>query len=209
MADEYPKALLELVADLQALPGIGRRTAERLAVALLDWNEQQLKDFGDRISRLKERIKSCTVCGNLAEGHQCRICLNANRDRTCICIVESSRQIPVIEKSGRFHGVYHVLGGRVSPLDGVDFEDLNVASLMNRVREQGVTEVIVSTSPDVEGEATANYLAEELGQAFDLTVTRIALGVPVGSDLTFADAATMAAAIDQRRPLGRPQAGVE
>lgn len=199
--DNYPKPLQNLAQSLQALPGIGQRTAERLAMALLDWDETDLQDLGAQLAALKSLVTHCTTCGNLAEGDLCRICLSESRDRRLICVVENARQIPVIEKCHRFSGLYHVLGGRVSPLDGVEFDDLNVASLFQRIGEHGVEELIIATSPDVEGEATATYLADETRKQFDIRISRIALGVPVGSDLTFADAATMAMAIDTRRPL--------
>ena len=201
MMEDYPKTLQDLVYSLQALPGIGQRTAERLAMALLDWDETHLHELSDQLRTLKSRVTQCTVCGNLAEGAECRICRNPARDPKIICVVESARQIPVIEKCRRFAGLYHVLGGRVSPLDGVEFHDLNVETLFERISEHGVTELIVATSPDVEGEATATYLGDETRRRFDIQISRISLGVPVGSDLTFADSATMAMAIDNRRPL--------
>ncbi len=201
MSGEYPEALEALAEQLGKLPGIGRRTAERLAMALLEWDQEELETLGGRISRLRQEVHTCKICGNLADGEHCRICLAPSRDRQAVCVVEHARQVPVIEQCGRFHGLYHVLGGRLSPLDGIEIGDLNVNSLYVRIAEQHVQEIILATSPDVEGEATASYLAEELQKRFSITVSRIALGVPVGSDLSFADAATMAMAIDTRRQL--------
>ncbi|HCN08607.1 MAG TPA: recombination protein RecR [Lentisphaeria bacterium] len=201
MMEDYPKALQDLAHSLKALPGIGQRTAERLAIALLDWDETHLYEFSDQLRTLKSRVTQCTICGNLAEGAECRICRNPARDHKVICVVESARQIPVVEKCRRFAGLYHVLGGRVSPLDGVEFRDLNVETLFKRISEHSITELIIATSPDVEGEATATYLGDETRRQFDIKISRISLGVPVGSDLTFADSATMAMAIDNRQPL--------
>ena len=201
MSGEYPEALEALAGQLGKLPGIGRRTAERLAMALLDWDQGELETLGGRVSRLRQEVHTCKICGNLADGERCRICLAPNRDKRAVCVVEHPRQVPVIEQCGRFRGLYHVLGGRLSPLDGIEINDLNVDSLYDRIATQHVQEVILATSPDVEGEATASYLAEELQKRFDIEISRIALGIPVGSDLSFADTATMAMAIDSRRKM--------
>ncbi len=201
MAGNYPEGLERLAELLSQLPGIGRRTAERLAVSLIDWDPMELEQLGNQIRMLPELVHICEHCGNLADESACRICLDETRDRQIICVVENARQIPVIERTGRHRGLYHVLGGRLAPLDGVDIADLNVDSLYNRIQEHDVTEIILATSPDVEGEATATYLAEELRRQFEVVLSRIALGVPVGSDLTYADAATMAMAIDSRRKM--------
>ena len=201
MSGVYPKPLEQLAGSLSALPGIGKRSAERLALALLDWQNDQLTALGEQITTLKNRITFCENCGNLAESEKCTICLDPIRDHKLICVVENARQIPVINKCGRFNGVFHVLGGRVAPLDNIGIEDLNIHSLYTRIPRDCVSEVILATSPDIEGEATAIYLASELQENYDVKVTRIALGVPVGSDLTFADSATMAMAIDSRRSL--------
>jgi recombination protein RecR len=198
---EYPKAIEELAKSFSALPGIGRRTAERLAMGCLDWDQIDLDEFSEHVKMLKERVKICRECANLADDELCRICSNPQRDKTLVCVVETPRQIPPIEKSGRYKGVFHVLGGRIAPLDGVDVEDLNVETLYGRIERDDVEEVIIATSPDVEGEATATFLAYELRERFELQVSRIAQGVPLGSDLTFADSATMAMAIESRRKI--------
>jgi recombination protein RecR len=208
MPGEYPQAMDDLIGSLAKLPGIGRRTAERLAASLMDWDEGTLADLGTQLIELKKRIGPCDECGNLADLRDdgsaiCRICRSSARDRTILCVVELARQIPTLEKCGRFNGRYHVLGGRLSPLDGIEIDDLNVARLYERIETDEVAEVVLSTSPDVEGEATAAFLAEELHERFDVTVSRIALGIPVGSDLTYADAATLAMALDSRREMER------
>lgn len=201
MAAEYPQALESLIDELGRLPGIGKRTAERLAMNMVEWDAEDLRELGNRIASLRDLVKHCTECGNLADGERCRVCTNPNRERTTICVVEQARQIPVIEKCGRFGGVYHVLGGRLSPLEGIEPDDLNIEQLFKRIEEEGVQEIILSTSSDVEGEATAAYLAHELQERFELTVSRIASGIPVGADLSYADSATMAMALDSRRKM--------
>ena len=194
----YPKAVEGLAAWFRRLPGIGRRTAERLALALLEWTEEDLQAFAASVASLKERVHACAVCGNLSDERLCRLCTSAERDRALICVVESASQIPCIEAAGCFRGLYHVLGGRLVPLAGIGPEKLRLEQLRRRLAEGQVSEVILATSPDVEGEATASFLAAELSRP-GVRFTRIAAGVPVGADLTFADAATMAMAISGRR----------
>jgi recombination protein RecR len=196
----YPQALLELIATLRRLPGIGNRTAERLALAILDWPAERLEMFGKQLTTLKERIHPCRICGNLADADECRICSDPRRDRGLICVVEQATQIQAIEGSGSFTGVYHVLGGRIVPLDGKGPDDLRLQELLDRAASEEVRELILATSPDVEGEATAAYIAREL-TGKNLKITRIAAGVPVGADLSFADAATMAMAMNARHPM--------
>lgn len=196
----YPSALQRLIALFGRLPGVGKRTAERLALAVLDWPDEQIRQFGDDLLHLKERVTFCPVCGNLAEGDLCGICRAPDRKSDVICVVEQAAQIPVIEGSGCFRGLYHVLGGKLVPLEGKGPADLRIAELRERLTGGEVAEVIVATSPDVEGEATAHFLAEEFA---DLPVifSRIAAGVPVGADLSYADAATMAVALGGRRSI--------
>jgi recombination protein RecR len=196
----YPASLQRLIGFLSRLPGIGRRTAERLALALLEWPEEDLAHFGQQVARLRQDVKACSVCGNLSDGDRCAICCHPGRQADIVCVVETAAQIAVFEKSGGFRGLYHVLGGRISPLQGRGPEDLAIPSLRQRLEQGGIQELILATSPDVEGEATAAYLAAELG-APGLRITRIACGVPVGSDLSYADAATLASALGGRRIL--------
>jgi recombination protein RecR len=189
-----------LIRHFRRLPGIGRRTAERLALALLDWRDEELRLFGDEIAALRERIVDCQTCGNLSDGPSCAICRAANRDTEKVCVVELAAQIPMIESSGSYRGLYHVLGGRIVPLEGKGPEDLRIDELHKRVEGGAVQELILATSPDVEGEATASFLAAEF-EKYAIRITRIASGVPVGADLSYADAATLAMAIHARRPL--------
>jgi recombination protein RecR len=188
------------VAYFKRLPGIGGRTASRLALALLDWPDELLETFGQELAALRENVKWCTTCGNLSDTETCRICRSPERDRTQICVVEVATQIPVFESSGSYRGLYHVLGGRLLPLEGIGPDELRVQELRDRLGSGEVQELILATSPDVEGEATAHYLAAEFA-ATGVQITRIAAGVPVGADLSYADAATMARALAGRRTL--------
>ena len=197
----YPPALQRLAAYYSKLPGIGRRTAERLALASMDWTEADLQGFAETLGTLKSRIRRCVVCGNLSEDETCEICRDGQRQRNVICVVEQPSQLMVVENSGCFHGQYHVLGGKLAPLSGKGPEDLRIKELRERLIGGEVTELILATSPDVEGEATAHFLAQELAD-LPIRITRIASGVPIGSDLTYADAATLAIAIGSRRTLG-------
>ena len=197
----YPRALQAVIGLLRRLPGVGRRTAERLALALLEWPEEDLRGFGEAVATLRDRICFCRECGNLADDPVCRICAAADRERGLICVVEHASQIPVIENAGCYRGLYHVLGGRIVPLAGKGPEDLRIEELRQRLETGDVAELILATSSDVEGEATANFIAAEFADC-GVRITRIAAGVPVGADLSFADAATMAMAIGGRRPFG-------
>jgi len=196
----YPEPVEAMVATFRRLPGIGKRTAERLALALLEWPEEDLRRFGAGIAAFRERVLFCETCGNLADDRLCRICAAPNRDQELICVVEHASQIPVIESAGCYRGLYHVLGGRIVPLDGKGPEDLRIEELRRRLDAGAVQELILATSPDVEGEATAHFIAAEFA-AHGVRTTRIAAGVPVGADLSFADSATMAMAMGGRRPL--------
>lgn len=199
-SDVYPEALKRLTGFLRRLPGVGRRTAERLALALLEWSEEDLQAFGGEIAALRQTIRPCPRCGSYTDRDLCAVCRSPNRATDTICVVETAAQIPVIESAGCYRGLYHVLGGRLMPLKGKGPEDLRIAELLERVTDGDVRELIIATSPDVEGEATAHFIAAEV-EDLPVTVTRIAAGVPVGSDLSYADAATMAMAIGGRRAL--------
>lgn len=195
-----PEPLLRLTEALSRLPGIGKRTAGRLALALLDWDQAPLAELGARIARLKSDVTLCPVCGNLAAGDLCAICKDPRRHQATVCVVETALQIPPIESSGSYRGVYHVLGGRIQPLEGKGPGDIRVRELHNRMADGQIEELILATSSDVEGEATAAYLAGEFAGRDGLRISRIASGVPVGADLSFADSATIAMAINARRP---------
>jgi len=197
----YPEELQRAAHWFGKLPGIGHRTAERLALALMGWREEDVAAFGAELSVLRQKVGYCPECGNYSpRGTLCAICADGTRDDTLLCVVEKVPQIAVIEKAGCFRGRYHVLGGKIAPLNGIGPQDLRIAELRRRVRNGGFREILLALSADVEGEATAQYLAQEFASG-NLAITRIAAGIPVGADLAFADSATLAAAINSRRPL--------
>jgi recombination protein RecR len=191
-----------LITELSKLPGIGQRTAQRLAFHLLRLPEQDALGLADAIREVKERVGLCEVCFNLAEGPRCHICQDERRDRSLICVVEEPADVIPIERTHEYRGLYHVLGGALSPIDGIDPEDLKLAELTARVAEGDVKEVVIATNPTTTGEATAFYIAEalrELGK--DVAVTRLASGLPVGADLEYADEVTLGKALAGRRAL--------
>ncbi len=193
-------AVEQLIEELSRLPGIGRKTASRLTFYLLKQPRDSAYRLSEAIQRVKDRIVFCETCGNIAEGPQCAFCRDPRRDDSVVCVVEEPSDIQVIEKSGSFRGRYHVLHGRLSPLDGVGPEALTIDRLLARVREGPVQEVILATNPDVEGEATALYVRRAL-EPFVTRVTRIARGVPMGGSLEFLDELTVGEALAGRREL--------
>lgn len=193
-------AIDDLAGELAKLPGIGRKTALRLTYHLLRQPVERSRRLAQALETLAERVHPCPRCFNLTEGVECEFCLDPRRDVRVICAVEEAADIGAIERSGEFRGVYHVLGGRLSPLDGVSPEDLTVGALERRVSEGTVREVIVATNPSVEGEATALYLQQVL-TPHAVRVTRIARGLPVGGDLEYADGITIAQALVARREM--------
>jgi recombination protein RecR len=196
-------AIDDLASELAKLPGIGRKTALRLTYHLLKQPPEQSRRLADALTTLAERVRPCARCFNLTEDELCSICREASggrRDPATICAVEEPSDIGAIERAGEFRGVYHVLGGRLSPLDGIGPEDLTVRQLVARVQAGDVREVILATNPSLEGEATALYLQRQLA-TLGATVTRIARGLPVGGDLEYADGVTIAQALAARREM--------
>lgn len=193
-------AIDALASELAKLPGIGRKTALRLTYHLLKQPREQSRRLADALVTLAERVKPCAQCFNLTEEEVCAICRDARRDPAIICAVEEASDIGAIERAGEYRGLYHVLGGRLSPLDGVGPEDLNIPQLEHRVAGGAVREVIVATNPSIEGEATALYVQRKLSP-YALTVSRIARGLPVGGDLEYADGMTIAQALSARRAM--------
>src|SRR6201994_201919 len=199
MSTEGPAPLARLVAELSRLPGIGQRTAQRLAFHLLRAPDEEAFALGEAIREVKEKVGLCEQCFNLAEGPLCRICLDETRDQTTICVVEEPGDVIPIERTHEYRGLYHVLGGALSPIDGIDAEDLKIAELLVRVGRGDTSEVVLATNPTTTGEAPALHIAERLrGQA---TVTRLASGLPVGADLEHADEVTLGKALAGRRSL--------
>jgi recombination protein RecR len=191
-----------LITELAKLPGIGQRTAQRLAFHVLRVPEQEAFALAAALREVKERIVLCEVCFNLAEGPRCPICLDQRRDRSVICVVEEPADVVPVERTNEYRGLYHVLGGALSPIDGVDPENLRIAELIARVREGEVREVVIATNPTTSGEATAFYIAEAVrGLEGDVVVTRLASGLPVGADLEYADEITLGRALSGRRAL--------
>jgi recombination protein RecR len=193
-------AIDDLVTELSRLPTIGRKSAMRLTYHLLRQPGDQSRRLAAALVALIEKVKPCTECGNLTEASPCALCADPRRDKSVICVVEEASDIPAIERTGEYRGLYHVLGGRLAPLDGVGPEDLSVGALVRRVTEGGVTEVIVATNPKLEGEATALYLQEQLRDA-GITVSRLARGLPIGGDLEYADGVTIVQALSARRVM--------
>jgi recombination protein RecR len=195
-------AIEELVAELAKLPGIGRKTAQRLTFHLLKEPAEVVLRLADAIRAARERVRACGVCGNLTDEDPCTICRDPRRDAAVLCVVEESADVTAIERAGRFRGRYHVLGGRLSPLEGVGPDALGFDRLLQRVANgSGVREVIVATNPSMEGEVTATYVQQVL-RPTAVRVTRIARGLPVGGDLEYADAVTIAQALLARRDMG-------
>ena len=192
-------AVENLVTQLQRLPGVGQRTAQRLAFHLLRIGKEEALALAAAIVEVKERVGFCRECGNLTEAEVCAICLDPRRDRTLICVVETPIDLISIERTHEFRGLYHVLGGALSPLDGVEPGDLKIAELLERVGREDVREVVLATNPNMTGEATAAYIADRLRDR--VRVTRLASGLPVGGDLEYADEVTLGRALSGRREI--------
>lgn len=193
-------AIEQLITEFGRLPGVGRKTAQRLAYHLLKTPEEEAMQLARAIERVVDEVEACSECGNLSESDPCEFCSDPSRDQGSVCVVEEASDITAIEKSGHFEGLYHVLGGRLSPLDGIGPEDLNVQRLLERLRD-GIEEVIIATNPSVEGEATATYLHKLVSRMEGVRVTRLARGLPVGGDLEYADGVTIAEAFSGRREM--------
>jgi recombination protein RecR len=195
-----PEPLTRLIDQLQRLPGIGRKSAQRLAFHILREPREEADRLCDAVRELKERVTHCSTCNNITDADPCAYCTDEGRDRRLICVVEEPQNVIAIEKTRDFKGAYHVLMGAISPLQGVGPDELKIKGLLARVEAGGVEEVILATNPNVEGEATAIYLARLL-KPLGVRVTRIAMGVPVGSDLDYADEVTMHKAMEGRREV--------
>jgi recombination protein RecR len=194
----YDAALQGLVDELNQLPGIGPKSAARIAFHLLAADPDDVGRLVTAITDVKARVRFCDTCGNVAEGPQCSICADPRRDDSLLCVVEEAKDVVALERTREFRGRYHVLGGAISPIDGIGPDDLRVASLMSRLGTGAVSEVILATDPNIEGEATAAYLSRLIAP-LGLTVTRLASGLPVGGDLEYADEVTLGRALEGRR----------
>ena len=196
----YAKPLSRLIAELSKLPGIGGKTAQRLAFHILSLSDEEARALADSITEAKSSMHYCSVCGNLTDVDPCPICSDQSRDRETICVVESPRDVSALERLKEYKGLYHVLHGAISPMDGIGPEDINLRSLIVRLQQNDVRELILATNPNIEGEATAMYIAR-LVKPSGIRVTRIAHGIPVGGDLEYADEVTLSKAIEGRREL--------
>jgi recombination protein RecR len=195
----FSPAVENLVAQLSKLPGVGTRTAQRLAFHLLQRPKAEALALAEAIETVKERVRFCRECGNLTEEEVCAICTDARRDHSIVCVVEQPADLISLERTHEFRGLYHVLGGALSPLDGVEPEHLRIEELLKRVERNGVAEVVLATNPNMTGEATAAYLADRLRGR--VRVTRLASGLPVGGDLEYADEVTLGRALAGRREM--------
>ncbi|CAB4939657.1 unannotated protein [freshwater metagenome] len=196
----YEGVVQDLIDELGRLPGVGPKSAQRIAFHLLAADPVDVRRLAQVLLEVKDKVRFCAVCGNVAEDTECRICRDPRRDRTVICVVEESKDVVAIERTREFRGRYHVLGGAISPIEGIGPDDLRVKELMTRLADDTITELIIATDPNLEGEATATYLAR-LIKPMGLVVTRLASGLPVGGDLEYADEVTLGRAFEGRRRL--------
>jgi recombination protein RecR len=196
----YEGVVQDLIDELGRLPGVGPKSAQRIAFHLLAADPADVRRLVEVLSEVKEKVRFCTICGNVASDDLCRVCADPRRDLTSICVVEEPKDVVAVERTREFRGRYHVLGGAISPIDGVGPDDLRIRELMTRLADGTVTELILATDPNLEGEATATYLAR-LVKPMGLRVTRLASGLPVGGDLEYADEVTLGRAFEGRRLL--------
>ncbi|WP_394264675.1 recombination mediator RecR [Anaerococcus octavius] len=196
----FPESLDNLIGEFQKLPTIGRKSAERLAMNIVDRDQADIKDFANALLEVKEKIHRCEICGNLTEDDICDVCKDITREEDFICIVEDVKDLIAIEKSGAYHGKYHVLGGLISPSDGIGPDELNIDKLLNRIEKEGINEIILAISSTIEGETTSLFLTGLLNEK-SIKVTKIAQGIPVGSNLEYFDQLTLERAIEDRREI--------
>ncbi|OCL25802.1 recombination protein RecR [Orenia metallireducens] len=195
----YAQPLSQLIGQLSKLPGVGPKTAQRLAFHILGMDQKDAQDLAKSISEIKNKLSYCSICNNLTQNDPCQICSEHRRDKSLICVVEEVKDVIAMEKTGEYKGVYHVLHGAISPIDGVGPEDIKIKSLLPRL-DENISEVILATDPNVEGEATAMYISKLL-KPLGIKVTRIAHGLPVGGDLEYADEVTLSKALEGRREI--------
>lgn len=197
---KYPSVLADLIECYKKLPGVGEKTAERMALSTLDMDEDILNLFGDSLKQVKTKITRCKKCNNLAEGELCEVCKAKDRDKKTLCIVEEPKDVIIFEKIGSYKGLYHVLDGLISPLDGIEPSDLNLSNLVERIEKEKIEEVIIAVKPSIEGETTSLYISKIL-EKLPVKVSKIAHGIPVGVDMEYIDALTLALALEDRTNL--------
>jgi len=196
----YPEPIAKLIDSFSRLPGVGPKTAARLAFHVLRMKEEDVVNFAKALVSVKRNLLYCSVCCNITDTDPCRVCSDKNRDRSVICVVQEARDLVAMERTKEYHGLYHVLQGAISPMEGIGPDDIRVAELLRRLADDEVQELILATNPNIEGEATAMYLSR-LIKPFAIKVTRIAHGLPVGGDLEYADEVTLSKALEGRREL--------
>ena len=196
----YTESIERLINRLIKLPGIGRRSAERIVTYILGATDEDIRSLSEALIKVKENVHFCRICHNLSEQETCSICQDVRRNRSLLCVVEKPSDVSSLEKTGTFDGLYHVLLGAIAPLEGKGPQDLKIDSLIRRIKEENIKEVIIATDSDTEGEATALYLAKVL-KTLGVIISRIGLGLPVGSNLEYADSATLSKALESRRPV--------
>ena len=196
----YPKIIQSLIDCFKKIPGVGEKTAERYVLSLLDMDDDVLKEFADHLKNLKHKIVRCKVCHNLSEGEICDICKDTTRDHSTICVVEEPKNVFSFEKAGTYLGTYHVLDGLISPLEGIRPDNINIASLLERVEKESIKEVIIAVKACVEGETTAMYIAKKLENK-NVKVSKIAYGIPLGADMGYIDASTLEISLENRQQI--------
>ena len=197
---KYPTTIQNLIECFQKLPGIGEKTAERLALSTLNFEQETIDVFSESLKNTKTKIKKCSRCNNLAEDDLCEICKDDSRDAKLLCVVESPKNIMLFEKLGTFHGYYHVIDGLISPLDGINPEDIHIPEMINRIRQENIEEVILALKPSVEGETTSLYISKILDKS-NILVSKIAHGVPLGADMDYVDSLTLELALENRKKI--------
>ncbi len=196
----FDGAIADLVGELGRLPGVGPKSAQRIAFHILQAEEQDVRHLAEAMIAVKDKVRFCVDCGNVSEEERCKVCSDNRRDRSMICVVEEPKDVVAVERTREYRGIYHVLGGAISPIDGIGPDDLRVRELMTRLADGTVSEVVIATDPNLEGEATATYLARLLSP-LGMTVSRLASGLPVGGDLEYADEVTLGRAFSGRRQV--------
>lgn len=197
---KYPETFEKLIECFKLLPGIGEKNAERLSFAVLKFDDDQVNLFSETIKKVKTNIKKCKICNNLSEDNTCLICKDNSRNKDIICVVENAKNLVLFEKSGIFNGVYHVLDGLISPLNGVNPEDIKINELVNRIKKEKIKEVILALNPSIEGETTSLYIKKML-DGLNISITKIAAGIPVGADMEYLDPITIARAMEGRKEV--------
>jgi recombination protein RecR len=197
---KYPQSLEQLIECFKMLPGIGEKNAERLSFAVLKFDNEQANCFSNSIKLVKEKIKKCEICNNLTEEDKCEICKDSNRNKDILCVVENTKNLILFEKANVFNGKYHVLEGLISPLEGINPEDIKINQLINRIKDEKIKEVILALTPSIEGETTSAYILKML-EGYDVSVTKIASGIPVGADMEYLDPLTIQRAMEGRNKI--------